>query len=111
VNNVLGFPFLFRGALDVRARHINLTMKAAAAEALAAVAREPVPEEVRAVYPGQVLEFGSDYVIPKPFDRRLFVHVSYAVAAAAVESGEAPPCDLKAYRAGLDARDRIRYRV
>lgn len=111
VNNVLGFPFLFRGALDVRARHINIPMKIAAAEALAAVAREPVPAEVQAIYPEQNLEFSSGYVIPKPFDRRLFVEVSFAVAKAAVDSGVAPPADMDAFKRVLVARNETRVRI
>lgn len=105
INNVLGFPFLFRGALDVRARTINMDMKLAAAKALAAVARKPVGEDVRAFYPGAELVFGKDYVIPKPFDRRLFVEVSGAVAEAAVKSGAAPATDLNKYRATLEERN------
>ena len=106
INNVLGFPYLFRGALDVRARTINTAMKVAASEALAALAREPVPADVQALYPAERLEFGNGYVIPKPFDRRLFVEVSFAVARAAVESGAAPAdTDLTALRASLEARN------
>ena len=106
INNVLGFPFLFRGALDVRARTINIGMKVAAAEALAALARERVPEEVRALYPSESLAFGPQYMIPKPFDRRLLVSVSLAVAQAAVASGAAPACDLAALKTALEARAR-----
>jgi malate dehydrogenase (oxaloacetate-decarboxylating)(NADP+) len=87
INNVLGFPYLFRGALDVRATTINAEMKVAAANALARLARQPVPEEIKALYPGETLEFGTGYIIPKPFDRRLFVEVSAAVAEAAVRTG------------------------
>jgi malate dehydrogenase (oxaloacetate-decarboxylating)(NADP+) len=105
INNVLGFPFLFRGALDVQARRIDLAMKIAASDALASVARAPVPAEVRALYPDQVLEFGRGYVIPKPFDRRLFVEVSLAVAEAAVKSGAAPARDMASYRRELEARN------
>jgi len=106
INNVLGFPYLFRGALDVHARTINTAMKVAASEALAALAREPVPADVQALYPAERLEFGDGYVIPKPFDRRLFVEVSFAVARAAVESGAAPAdTDLAALRASLEARN------
>ena len=106
INNVLGFPYLFRGALDVQARTINIEMKVAAAEALAELARGPVPADVQALYPAERLEFGSGYVIPKPFDRRLFVEVSFAVARAAVESGAAPAdFDLAALRASLEARN------
>lgn len=110
INNVLGFPYLFRGALDVRARTINTEMKVAAAHALAALARESVPEEVKALYPNETLEFGTNYIIPKPFDRRLFVEVSYAVAEAAVKTGvaKAPPADLAAYRAELVRRNAAR---
>ena len=107
VNNVLGFPFIFRGALDVRARTISLPMKVAAAEALAALAREQVPEEVKRLY-GAELAFGPGYIIPKPFDRRLFVEIPSAVAQAAVKSGAAPKQDLSGYRAGLLARDKTR---
>ena len=109
INNVLGFPYLFRGALDVRARTINKEMKVAAANALAMLARQPVPEEVKALYPDETLEFGDGYIIPKPFDRRLFVEVSYAVAEAAVKTGVAADgIDLAAYRASLEARNAVR---
>jgi len=107
VNNVLGFPFLFRGALDVRARTINLPMKVAAAEALAALARQPVPAEVKKLY-GADLHFGPWYIIPKPFDRRLFLEIPTSVAEAAVASGAAPRRDLSQYRAQLSERDRKR---
>ena len=107
VNNVLGFPFIFRGALDVRARTISLPMKVAAAEALASLARQPVPEEVKRLY-GTDLSFGAGYIIPKPFDRRLFVEVPAAVAQSAVASGAAPKQDLGNYRAVLQERDRSR---
>ena len=89
VNNVLGFPFIFRGALDVRAKEINLAMQMAAVEALAALAHEDVPSEVLASYEVEDLRFGPDYIIPKPFDVRLKEVVSAAVAAAAVKSGAA----------------------
>ena len=106
INNVLGFPYLFRGALDVRATTINKEMKVAAAKALAALAREPVPAEVAALYPDENLVFGEGYIIPKPFDRRLFVEVSSAVAAAAVESGVARnPIPAAEYRAMLAKRN------
>jgi len=106
INNVLGFPYLFRGALDVRATTINKEMKVAAAKALAALAREPVPAEVAALYPDEKLVFGEGYIIPKPFDRRLFVEVSSAVAAAAVESGVARnPIPAAEYRAMLAKRN------
>jgi malate dehydrogenase (oxaloacetate-decarboxylating)(NADP+) len=104
VNNVLGFPFLFRGALDAGAGEINLAMKQAAAGALAAVAREPVPPQVQDLYPDTPLAFGPQYLIPKPFDRRLFVEVSLAVALAATSSGAGKPFDPGAYRASLEAR-------
>ncbi len=106
INNVLGFPYLFRGALDVRATTINKEMKVAAAEALAALAQKPVPADVAALYPNEKLEFGTGYIIPKPFDRRLFVEVSYAVAEAAVKTGVARrKVDLAAYRADLERRN------
>jgi len=106
VNNVLGFPFIFRGALDVRATAINDEMKIAAAEALAELAREPVPEEVAAAYGGRSHSFGRDYIIPAPFDPRLMEVVASAVAEAAVKSGVAqrPIADLDAYRQELRAR-------
>jgi malate dehydrogenase (oxaloacetate-decarboxylating)(NADP+) len=105
VNNVLGFPFIFRGALDVRATAINEEMKIAAARAIAELAREPVPEEVAAAY-GQNHTFGLDYIIPAPFDPRLMEVVSSAVAKAAMESGVAqkPIEDFDAYRTELKAR-------
>jgi malate dehydrogenase (oxaloacetate-decarboxylating)(NADP+) len=108
INNVLGFPYLFRGALDARARTVNTAMKVAASQALAALAREPVPADVQALYPQERLVFGDGYIIPKPFDRRLFVEVSYAVAKAAVESGAAPATDLAALRESLIARNAAR---
>ena len=109
INNVLGFPYLFRGALDVRARTINKEMKVAAANALAMLARQDVPPEVQTLYPDEKLVFGDGYIIPKPFDRRLFVEVSYAVAEAAVKSGVAQAeVDLVAYRAALEERNRAR---
>jgi len=89
VNNVLGFPFIFRGALDVRATKINEAMKMAAVEALAALAKEPVPEQVNIAYGETKLIFGKDYIIPKPFDPRLIATVPPAVAKAAMESGVA----------------------
>lgn len=108
INNVLGFPFIFRGALDVRARTINTPMKVAAAEALAALARQPVPAAVSAVYPGEKLAFGPSYIIPKPFDRRLFVEISHAVASAAVATAVAPATDLAALRTALEKRNDAR---
>jgi malate dehydrogenase (oxaloacetate-decarboxylating)(NADP+) len=106
VNNVLGFPFIFRGALDVRATGINDAMKIAAAHALAELAREPVPEEVALAYGGIDQHFGPDYIIPAPFDPRLIEIVPVAVAQAAMDSGVArkPIPDMTAYRAQLRAR-------
>ncbi len=106
VNNVLGFPYIFRGALDVRASTINDAMKIAASEALAALAREDVPEEVETAYGGQRMRYGPDYIIPVPFDPRLVVAVPAAVAKAAVDSGVAqqPITDMDAYRQQLSAR-------
>lgn len=89
VNNVLGFPFIFRGALDVRAKRINEEMKIAAANALRELAKLPVPQEVCDAYGGIALEFGREYIIPKPLDVRLLTVVSDAVAKAAIESGVA----------------------
>ncbi len=89
VNNVLGFPFIFRGALDVRATAINEEMKAAAVRALADLAKEPVPQEVLTAYDLESLEFGRGYIIPKPTDSRLLGAVSEAVAQAAIDSGVA----------------------
>ena len=110
INNVLGFPYLFRGALDVRATTINKEMKVAAANALANLAQQPVPDDVKALYPNETLEFGTGYIIPKPFDRRLFVEVSFAVAEAAVKSGVArEKVDLAAYRKSLEARNLSRF--
>jgi malate dehydrogenase (oxaloacetate-decarboxylating)(NADP+) len=106
VNNVLGFPFIFRGALDVRATAINDEMKIAAAEALAELAREPVPEEVAAAYGGRSQSFGRDYIIPAPFDPRLMEVVASAVAEAAGRTGVAqkPIENMEAYRQELRAR-------
>lgn len=106
VNNVLGFPYVFRGALDVRASSINQEMKIAAAQALAKLAREDVPEEVNAAYTGRSLRFGPEYIIPAPFDARLLPAVSYAVAEAAISSGVARKAitDIDDYRRSLRAR-------
>jgi len=106
VNNVLGFPFIFRGALDVRATAINDEMKIAAAEALARLAREPVPDEVAAAYGGRSQSFGRDYIIPAPFDPRLMEVVASAVAEAAMRSGVAkhPIDNIQTYRQQLRAR-------
>ncbi len=105
INNVLGFPFLFRGALDVGATTINTEMKLAAAAALARVAREPITEEVQAYYPGETLVLGPNYVIPKPFDSRLFVEVSSAVAEAAISTGVAREGTVGGIREVLEARN------
>jgi malate dehydrogenase (oxaloacetate-decarboxylating)(NADP+) len=104
VNNVLGFPFIFRGALDVRARAINETMKIAAARSLAALAREDVPDTVLKAYGVSSLRFGEDYLIPKPFDPRVLTWEAIAVAKAAVESGVArmPILDWDEYRDRLE---------
>ena len=106
VNNVLGFPFIFRGALDVHATTINEEMKIAAAEALAELARQQVPEEVAAAYGGKAHSFGPDYIIPAPFDPRLMEIVPAAVAKAAMASGVAkrPIEDMEAYRQQLRGR-------
>ncbi len=106
INNVLGFPYIFRGALDVRASTINDAMKIAAARALAALAREDVPDEVDAAYGGRRLRYGPEYIIPVPFDPRLIEAVPEAVARAAMDSGVArrPIVDVKAYRATLRSR-------
>ena len=106
VNNVLGFPYIFRGALDVRARTINEEMKIAAAQALAALAKEDVPDEVAAAYHGARPSFGKDYVIPSPFDPRLISYVPPYVAQAAMDTGVArkPIPDMSAYRASLARR-------
>lgn len=89
INNVLGFPYIFRGALDCRATEINETMKVAAAKAIAALAHEPVPENMAKAYGVKDLSFGKDYILPKPFDRRLLTVVAPAVITAAEESGVA----------------------
>ena len=106
VNNVLGFPYIFRGALDVRATTINEPMKIAAAEALARLAREDVPDEVASAYQGQRPKFGPNYIIPVPFDPRLISEIPPAVARAAAESGVArrPIVNLEAYARSLSAR-------
>src|SRR6266566_7369206 len=105
VNNVLGFPFIFRGALDVRARGINEEMEMAATRALAALAKEDVPESVTRAYGIDKLKFGPDYLIPKPFDPRVLLWVAPAVAWAAVASGSAGRIiDVEEYRSELEAR-------
>jgi len=106
VNNVLGFPYIFRGALDVRARRVNHEMKIAAAQALAHLAREDVPDEVAAAYQGRKLKFGPEYIIPSPFDPRLIWYVPPFIAQAAMDTGVArkPILDMDAYRVQLAAR-------
>ncbi len=106
VNNVLGFPYIFRGALDVRARTINDAMKIAAAEALAELAREDVPDEVAAAYSGEHPKYGPQYIIPAPFDPRLISAVPPAVAQAAMDSGVArrPIIDMAGYKKELEGR-------
>ncbi len=104
VNNVLGFPFIFRGALDVRASEINEPMKLAAAKALAALTREEVPESVVKAYEGKKFSFGPEYIIPKPFDPRVLLWVAPAVAKAAMDTGVArvPIADMNAYKERLE---------
>lgn len=106
VNNVLGFPFIFRGALDVRATCINEAMKIAAVRALAALAKEDVPDSVLSAYGGEPIRFGPEYIIPKPFDPRVLLWEAPAVAKAAMESGVArlPIADFEAYKDSLEAR-------
>ena len=106
VNNVLGFPYIFRGALDVRAKTINMEMKIAAANALAELAREDVPDDVAAAYQGARPRFGREYIIPAPFDPRLISIIPAAVAKAAMDSGVArkPIVDFHAYKQQLSAR-------
>jgi malate dehydrogenase (oxaloacetate-decarboxylating)(NADP+) len=109
VNNVLGFPFIFRGALDVRARKINEEMKQAAVRALAELARigerDGIPDVVRHAYRGETFHFGPEYIIPKPFDPRVLLHVAPAVAQAAMDTGVARrTVDIAAYRGFLQAR-------
>ncbi|MGA2737991.1 MAG: phosphate acetyltransferase [Bryobacteraceae bacterium] len=105
VNNVLGFPFIFRGALDVRATMVNDEMKLAATRALAALAREDVPDAVRRAYGVERLEFGREYIIPKPFDSRVLIWEAAAVAQAAMETGVAQaPLDIHEYRTQLERR-------
>jgi malate dehydrogenase (oxaloacetate-decarboxylating)(NADP+) len=106
VNNVLGFPFIFRGALDVRARKINEEMKIAAVYAIADLAKEEVPDDVRMAYGGEDFTFGKNYIIPKPFDKRVLTRVSSAVAKAACDSGVAkkPITDFTQYALDLEAR-------
>jgi malate dehydrogenase (oxaloacetate-decarboxylating)(NADP+) len=116
INNVLGFPFIFRGALDVRARAINEEMKVAASQALAALTKEDVPDSVLRAYGLDSLKFGPDYIIPKPLDPRVMLWESPAVAQAAMETGVArKPIDLEAYRQQLTYRqgmgEQVRYYI
>lgn len=106
VNNVMGFPYIFRGALDVRATTINLEMKIAAAKAIAELARQAVPDEVYKAYPRRKMSFGPDYIIPVPFDPRLITTIPLAVAKAAIETGAAKITDIdfRKYRAELASR-------
>ncbi len=106
INNVLGFPYIFRGALDVRASTINEEMKLAAAKALADLAKQPVPSSVLKAYNLESLSFGKNYIIPKPLDPRLISHVASAVAQAAMDSGVAkfPIPDMNEYKKGLERR-------
>ncbi|MBM6578616.1 NADP-dependent malic enzyme [Microvirga sp. BT689] len=106
VNNVLGFPYIFRGALDVQATTINMEMKIAAAQALAELAREDVPDEVAAAYQGTRPRFGREYIIPVPFDPRLIHTIPMAVAKAAMDTDVArrPIVDMRSYKAQLSAR-------
>ena len=108
INNVLGFPFIFRGALDVQASTINEAMKIAAAKALAELAREDVPDQVAAAFLGRQVKYGPDYIIPAPFDPRLITHVPPAVAKAAMETGVArrPIVDMDGYAARLSGAAR-----
>ncbi|MBR0198043.1 MAG: malate dehydrogenase [Kiritimatiellae bacterium] len=102
INNVLGFPYLFRGAIDVRATTINTAMKVAASKALAKLAQAPVTDDIKALYPGENLVFGPSYIIPKPFDKRLLVEVSSAVAQAAIDTKVARlDIDMEEYRKNL----------
>ena len=108
VNNVLGFPFIFRGALDVRATHVSIEMKVAAAQALAALAKEDVPDSVLRAYDLESLRFGPDYVLPKPLDPRVLTSIAPAVARAAIECGVARrEIDLDAYPDQLSARQGV----
>ena len=102
INNVLGFPFIFRGSLDVRAKAVNMEMKLAACHALAQLAKKEVPHYIRDAYNGIQLSFGKNYILPKPFDRRVFVDLSVAVAKAAMESGVARlSIDIDEYKQSL----------
>ena len=115
VNNVLGFPYIFRGALDVRARDITQNMKMAATRSLAELAKEPVPDYISAAYDGATMEYGPEYIIPKPFDRRVLIWEASAVAQAAVEEGiasiTAEEFSLQSYREDLEARLGMTYSI
>ena len=112
VNNVLGFPFIFRGALDVRATTINEAMKMAATRALADLTKEPVPQQVLDAYGLKSLEFGPEYLVPKPFDPRVLVWEATAVAKAAMDTGVArEPVDLVEYKKQLARRLTHKYDV
>ena len=115
VNNVLGFPYIFRGALDVRARDITQNMKMAATRSLAELAKEPVPDYISAAYDGATMEYGPEYIIPKPFDRRVLIWEASAVAQAAVEEGIASVTpeefSLQSYREDLEARLGMTYSI
>ena len=108
INNVLGFPYIFRGALDVRSKEITEGMKMAATKALARLAKEPVPDDVLSAYSGESIQFGPDYIIPKPFDARVLIWEASAVAQAAVDEGVArvskEEFDIDTYREQLEAR-------
>jgi malate dehydrogenase (oxaloacetate-decarboxylating)(NADP+) len=115
VNNVLGFPYIFRGALDVRARDITQGMKMAATVALAELAKEPVPDYISAAYDGATMQYGPEYIIPKPFDRRVLIWEASAVAQAAVEEGVAAvkpeEFSIVDYREQLEARLGLSYSI
>lgn len=115
VNNVLGFPYIFRGALDVRARDITQGMKMAATHALAQLAKEPVPDYISAAYDGATMQYGPEYIIPKPFDRRVLIWEASAVAQAAVEEGIAAvqpdEFSIVDYREQLEARLGLSYSI
>ena len=115
VNNVLGFPYIFRGALDVRARDITTGMKMAATHALASLAKEPVPDYIAHAYSGEAMQYGPEYIIPKPFDRRVLIWEAADVAEAAVNEGVAAikpeDFDKQAYKESLEARLGMSYSV
>jgi malate dehydrogenase (oxaloacetate-decarboxylating)(NADP+) len=115
VNNVLGFPYIFRGALDVRARDITQGMKMAATRALALLAKEPVPDYISAAYDGATMQYGPEYIIPKPFDRRVLIWEASAVAQAAVQEGVAAvkpeEFSIVDYREKLEARLGLSYSI